>query len=121
VALENVLDLAGNAAVPANFPDFFALELGSLSTSNGTGFEGVQLYPNPLLQGESIQLAVYQSQRDVTFTLWDMGGKSVSQTRIPHLYEGVHRITPPALAPGVYFGQLQNGEGSATFKILVTE
>jgi len=45
----------------------------------------------------------------------------VSRTFIPHLYEGVHRITPPALASGVYFGQLQNGAGSATFKVVVTE
>jgi len=121
VALENVFDLAGNAAVTASFPDFFALELGSLSASNVTGFEGVQLYPNPLHQGQPIHLAVSRSQRDVTFSLWDMSGKSVSRTLIPHLYEGVHRITPPALSSGVYFGQLQNSEGSATFKIVVTE
>lgn len=121
VALENVFDLAGNSAVAASFPDFFALELGSLSALNGTGFEGVQLYPNPMVSGEAVNLAVSRSQRNVTFTLWDMSGKAVSQTFIPNLYVGVHRITPSALASGVYFGQLQNSEGSATFKIVVTE
>ncbi len=120
VALSNAFDLAGNAAVPAVMPNFFSVEMGSLSADALPALGGIALYPNPVAQGDVLRLSTKDDIGTATFSLLDMQGKLLMQKVIPHLYEGEHYITPPKLAPGVYFGNLTSAEGNVTFKLVST-
>lgn len=121
VLLTNAFDMAGNPAVPLAQPNFFAVDLGTLSTAHTGAFSGVSLYPNPISSGDALRLSTDTEMRDITFALFDLKGTIVMQKAIPHFYEGVHQITPPALAPGIYFGKLQSADGSTTFKVVATD
>ena len=77
-----------------------------------TTIEGLNLYPNPVSSGK-----VYITSKndlDKEITIFDVLGKKVMQTVISS-----RELNIPNLSPGVYIIKINEGDASATRKLIV--
>lgn len=74
--------------------------------------EGLNMYPNPVSNGK-----VYISTKndeDKEIVIFDLLGKIVLQTRL-----NTRELNIPSLTPGVYIIKINEGNSSATRKLIV--
>lgn len=76
------------------------------------GIEGLSIYPNPVGTGK-----VYissKSNADKQITIFDVLGKKVMQTQLTS-----RELNISSLSPGVYIIKIEEGDASATRKLIV--
>jgi hypothetical protein len=97
---------------------FFTLSLSAQETKQqaklqeATSIEGLNLYPNPVSNGK-----VYITSKndlDKEITIFDVLGKKVLQTTLSSRELGISN-----LSPGVYIIKINEGESTATRKLIV--
>ena len=97
---------------------FFTLGLSAQDTKQqsklqeATSIEGLSLYPNPVSNGK-----VYITSKndlDKEITIFDVLGKKVLQTTLSSRELGISN-----LSPGVYIIKINEGEATATRKLIV--
>lgn len=97
---------------------FFTLGLSAQETKQqsklqeATSIEGLNLYPNPVSNGK-----VYITSKndlDKEITIFDVLGKKVLQTTLSSRELGISN-----LSPGVYIIKINEGEATATRKLIV--
>jgi hypothetical protein len=74
--------------------------------------EGLNFYPNPVTNGK-----IYISSKsndDKQITIFDVLGKKVLQTTLTS-----KELNVATLSPGVYFIKIEEGESSATRKLII--
>lgn len=74
--------------------------------------EGLNFYPNPVTNGK-----IYISSKsndDKQITIFDVLGKKVLQTILTS-----KELNVASLSPGVYFIKIEEGESSATRKLII--
>ncbi len=82
------------------------------SKSQETSIEGLSFYPNPVTNGK-----VYISSRlngDKQIAIFDVLGKKVLQTLLTS-----RELNVASLSPGVYIIKIEEGDATATRKLIV--
>lgn len=97
---------------------FFTLSLNAQETKQQsklqetTNIEGLSLYPNPVSNGKVYITSKNDSDKEII--IFDVLGKKVLQTTISSRELGVSN-----LSPGVYIIKINEGESTATRKLIV--
>lgn len=97
---------------------FFALSISAQETKQqsklqeATSIEGLNLYPNPVSNGKVYITSKNDSDKDVI--IFDVLGKKVLQTSISS-----RELNVSNLSPGVYIIKINEGEATATRKLIV--
>ena len=89
-----------------------AQESKSTSKSQETSIEGLSFYPNPVTNGK-----VYISSKlnaDKQIVIFDVLGKKVLQTLLTS-----KELNVASLSPGVYIIKIEEGDATATRKLIV--
>lgn len=74
--------------------------------------EGLSMYPNPVSNGK-IYIST-KNNSDKNITIFDVLGKKVLQTQLSS-----RELNISSLTPGVYIIKIEEGEASATRKLIV--
>lgn len=77
-----------------------------------TSIEGLNLYPNPVSNGKVYITSKNDLDKDII--IFDVLGKKVLQTTLSSKELGI-----PNLSPGVYIIKINEGEATATRKLIV--
>lgn len=97
---------------------FFTLSLSAQEskqqskTQESTSIEGLNLYPNPVSNGKVFITSKNDLDKDII--IFDVLGKKVLQTTLSTRELGVSN-----LSPGVYIIKINEGEATATRKLIV--
>lgn len=98
---------------------FFTLSLSAQETKQQsklqeatTSIEGLNLYPNPVSNGKVFITS--KNDLDKEITIFDVLGKKVLQTTLSSRELGISN-----LSPGVYIIKINEGEATATRKLIV--
>lgn len=82
--------------------------------------KAIQLYPNPLRQGETLQLQLKPSAHIRQLTLRDASGKLLFEYRsIQHQHSGPLPLPTEGLPAGIYILQLWSAQASVSRKIVL--
>lgn len=84
----------------------------SQSKSQENGIEGLSFYPNPATSGK-IYITT-KNNEDKQITIFDILGKKVIQTALSS-----KELNISSLSPGVYIIKIEEGDASATRKLIV--
>ena len=84
----------------------------SQSKSQENGIEGLSFYPNPATSGK-IYITT-KNNEDKQITIFDILGKKVIQTSLSS-----KELNISTLSPGVYIIKIEEGDASATRKLIV--
>lgn len=84
----------------------------SQSKSQENGIEGLSFYPNPATSGK-IYITT-KNNEDKQITIFDILGKKVIQTALSS-----KELNISSLSPGVYIIKIEEGDSSATRKLIV--
>jgi len=84
----------------------------SQSKSQENGIEGLTFYPNPATSGK-IYITT-KNNEDKQITIFDVLGKKVLQTALSS-----RELNISSLSPGVYIIKIEEGDASATRKLIV--
>lgn len=77
-----------------------------------TTIEGLNFYPNPVTNGKLYISS--KSNDDKQITIFDVLGKKVLQTLLTS-----KELNVASLSPGVYFIKIEEGDASATRKLII--
>jgi hypothetical protein len=97
---------------------FFTLSISAQETKQqskfqeSTSIEGLSLYPNPVSNGKVYITSKTDSDKEII--IFDVLGKKVLQTTISSRELGVSN-----LSPGIYIIKINEGQASATRKLIV--
>lgn len=97
---------------------FFTLTLSAQETKSqsktqdNTSIEGLNLYPNPVSNGKVYITSKNDSDKNIL--IFDVLGKKVLQTTISSRELGISN-----LSPGVYIIKINEGDATATRKLIV--
>lgn len=80
--------------------------------STGNTIEGLSVYPNPSSNGKIYITS--KSSTDKQVTIFDVLGKKVLQTQLTS-----KELNISTLSPGVYIIKIEEGDASATRKLIV--
>ncbi len=119
--VESAFDLAGNEVLPNVAPGLLSIELEPLSAGGSNALFPLNVYPNPMKNGEALRLQNPVDLQQVRIGLFAMDGKKVYEVFVPHLYAGTHQFTPRELAQGVYQLQLSSPAFTGSARILVVD
>ncbi|WP_281337035.1 T9SS type A sorting domain-containing protein [Flavobacterium eburneipallidum] len=81
-------------------------------TQDNTSIEGLNLYPNPVSNGKVYITSKNDSDKNIL--IFDVLGKKVLQTTISS-----RELSVSNLSPGVYIIKINEGEATATRKLIV--
>lgn len=84
----------------------------SQSKSQENGIEGLSFYPNPATSGKLY--ITTKNNDDKQITIFDVLGKKVLQTSLSS-----RELNISSLSPGVYIIKIEEGDASATRKLIV--
>lgn len=84
----------------------------SQSKSQENGIEGLSFYPNPATSGKLF--ITTKNNDDKQITIFDVLGKKVLQTSLSS-----RELNISSLSPGVYIIKIEEGDASATRKLIV--
>lgn len=84
----------------------------SASRSQDNTIEGLSFYPNPVSNGKVYITS--KSNADKQVTIFDVLGKKVLQTQLTS-----KELNVASLSPGVYIIKIEEGDASATRKLIV--
>ena len=84
----------------------------SQSKSQENGIEGLSFYPNPATSGKLY--ITTKNNEDKQITIFDVLGKKVLQTALSS-----RELNISSLSPGVYIIKIEEGDASATRKLIV--
>lgn len=97
---------------------FFTLSVSAQETKqqsklqDGTSIEGLNLYPNPVSNGKVYISSKNDSEKEII--IFDVLGKKVLHTNISS-----RELNVSNLVPGVYIIKINEGDASATRKLIV--
>ncbi|HEY6142966.1 MAG TPA: T9SS type A sorting domain-containing protein [Flavobacterium sp.] len=97
---------------------FFTLSISAQETKQqsklqeATSIEGLSLYPNPVSNGKIYITSKNDSDKDII--IFDVLGKKVLQTSISS-----RELNVSNLSPGVYIIKINEGDATATRKLIV--
>ncbi|MES2573901.1 MAG: T9SS type A sorting domain-containing protein [Bacteroidota bacterium] len=97
---------------------FFTLSISAQETKQqsklqeSTSIEGLSLYPNPVSNGKVFVTSKNDSDKEII--IFDVLGKKVLQTNISS-----RELNVSNLSPGVYIIKINEGEATATRKLIV--
>ncbi len=80
--------------------------------NNSEGIEGISFYPNPVSNGKIFITSKNAVDKDVT--IYDVLGKPVIQATLTS-----KELSVAGLSPGVYIIKIQEGNSTATRKLIV--
>jgi hypothetical protein len=119
VLLVGVQDMAGNNVNSYTVTDYFSINLSLVSISEISDL-GIQLYPNPINVGGSLNLVLKDFVTDFHFTMIDMQGKVVMQNSMNQVSPGLHNIQLPSLSIGMYLANIQLDGVGATYRLVIS-
>jgi hypothetical protein len=89
-----------------------AQENKSVSRQQDSAIEGLSFYPNPVSNGKIYITS--KSNADKQVTIFDVLGKKVLQTQLTS-----KELNVSTLSPGVYIIKIEEGDASATRKLII--
>lgn len=119
VVLSSAQDMAGNNVNSFTVTDYFSINLTLVGISELSTL-GVQLYPNPLRVGQSLNLVLKDFANDFHFRMIDSQGKLVMSNSMSQVSAGVHNIELPALSVGLYLINIQIDGEIATYRLVIS-
>ncbi len=121
VMMSNSRDMAGNDAVNVDFEDVFSINTEFVGIGElGSNIE-VSFYPNPISNGEILNISLSQPLNHATISIASMSGRIVAQREMARMESGLNEMPVNGLSQGVYFIQVTADEGALTHKIVVLE
>ncbi|UTW61848.1 T9SS type A sorting domain-containing protein [bacterium SCSIO 12741] len=100
-------------------PDFEGRKRGTLSTEEWVASEDVQLFPNPVRQGETLQVEF--TDELLSARVLDLSGKELIQLQDIDSYTNGTIDFPAELNPGVYFFEVQTKQAVKRHKFVVKD
>lgn len=121
VIMSNARDLAGNNAVNLDLVDVFSINTEFVGVGEiGSDIE-VAFYPNPISNGQTLNISLSQPLNDVVINVASMSGRVVTQREMARMESGLSEFPINGFAQGVYFIQVSSDEGALTQRIVVLE
>lgn len=119
VILGSAQDMAGNNVNSYTATDYFSINLTLVGVSELTDL-GVQLYPNPINIGQSLNLVLSDFASDLHFTIFDSQGKMVMNNTMNQVSSGLHVIDLPTMSSGLYLINIQIDGAHATYRLVIS-
>jgi hypothetical protein len=119
VLLAGAQDMAGNSVNSFTATEYFSINLTLVGISELSDL-GIQLYPNPINVGESLNLVLNDFATDFHLMMIDVQGKVVMQTTMNQVAPGLHNIQLPSLSLGLYLVNIQVDGVSATYRLVIS-
>lgn len=106
--------MAKKYILPAILSIFFALSMSAQENrlSSGDPIEGLSFYPNPVSNGKIFITSKTSLDKDVV--IYDVLGKAVIKASVTG-----KELSVAGLSPGVYIIKIQEGNNTATRKLIV--
>lgn len=119
VSLEGAKDEVGNIQTGSANANKFSIAL-TIGIEENNNFAAAILYPNPVVSGRDITIAMEQIPNDLNVAIIDLNGKIVRNQTVNAAGNKLINVSTAGIAAGNYFIRLVSAEGNASFQVAIT-